>query len=46
MELKAPICPICKKEMTNAIDSITKEISPYLWQCDCEEFNNLLLSRG
>ena len=46
MELKVPICSSCKKQMVNAIDSITKEISPYLWQCDCKDFKGKRLSIG
>jgi len=46
MELKIPICPCCGKQMTNAVDSITKEVSPYLWECDCVGFNGRRLSVG
>ena len=42
------ICPTCGKKMRNAIDSITKQISPYLWEadCDCEALKGLILSKG
>ena len=43
---KAPICPACKKPMTNAIDTITKKISQYLWECHCDLFKGKRLSRG
>jgi len=46
MEIKIPICPACKKQMTNAIDSITKEINPYLWKCDCKKFKGKRLCIG
>jgi len=39
-------CAICGKEMENAIDSKTKEVSPYLWKTTCEHNKNLRLSRG
>jgi len=39
-------CPNCGKEMKNAVDSITKEISEYLWECDCKEMEGLKLSVG
>jgi len=39
-------CPNCGKEMKNAVDSITKEISKYLWECDCKEMEGLKLSVG
>ena len=45
-KLKTPICPACKKPMTNAIDTITKKISQYLWECDCDEFKGMRLCRG
>jgi len=43
---KVPICPKCKKPMVNAIDSITKKISKYLWKCDCEDMKDFRLSVG
>jgi len=45
-EMKKPKCSICQKEMENAIDSITKKISPYLWKTTCEHNKNLILARG
>lgn len=30
-----PRCHICKKEFVNAYDSVSKEISKYLWKPDC-----------
>jgi len=44
--MKKQICSNCGKEMKNAIDSITKEVSEYLWECDCEEMKGLKLSVG
>jgi len=41
-----PRCPACGKEMKNGIDSITKKISPYLWECSCKEFKGKRLSVG
>ncbi len=43
---KKPKCSVCGKKMRNAIDSITKKISPYLWECNCEEMKGKRLSRG
>jgi len=43
---KIQICPVCKKPMKNSIDSITKKVSPYLWECDCEHFKGQRLSIG
>ena len=45
-KMKKPKCPNCGKEMKNAIDSITKKISEYLWECDCKGMENFMLSRG
>lgn len=39
-------CPNCSKEMKNAKDSRTKEISEYLWECDCKEMEGKKLSVG
>ena len=39
-------CPICGQRMKNSIDSITKEISPYLWETTCKHYKNLRLSVG
>ena len=39
-------CTYCGKEMTNAIDSKTKKINQYLWECDCEKSKNMRLSIG
>ena len=44
--MKKPKCPICGKEMKNSIDTITKKISPYLWETDCDHCKNLRLSIG
>lgn len=41
-----PKCAVCGKEMKNAIDSITKEVSPYLWETTCEHNKNMRLARG
>ena len=43
---KIPKCPQCGKEMKNQIDSKTKELSEYLWGCDCKGMENFRLSRG
>ena len=39
-------CPICNKEFKNSVDPITKKISPYLWEPDCEHMKGIRLSRG
>ena len=44
--INKPKCAICGREMKNAIDPITKKISPYLWKCDCEEMKDLILAIG
>lgn len=41
-----PKCTVCGKEMKNAIDSKTKEVSPYLWETTCEHNKNMRLARG
>lgn len=43
---KKPECSICGEEMENAVDSITKEISKYLWKTKCGHNEHLLLSIG
>ena len=44
--MEKPKCLICKKEMKNCIDSITKKVSPYLWETTCEHSKNMRLARG
>ena len=41
-----PKCPICKKEMINTIDNITKELSSYLWVTNCEHGKGIIMCRG
>ena len=43
---KIPRCPICKKNYVNAIDSITKKKSKYLWKPNCEHNPNARMSIG
>ena len=43
---KPPKCQICGKPMVNAVDSITKKISPYLWRTTCGHCSDLRLSIG
>ena len=31
-----PRCSTCKKNMKNGIDSVTKKISKYIWEYDCD----------
>ncbi len=45
-KMEKPKCPQCGKRMKNAIDSKTKEISEYLWECNCKGMENFRLSRG
>jgi len=39
-------CPNCNKDLKNAVDSVTGEISEYLWECDCKETKGMKLSVG
>jgi hypothetical protein len=41
-----PRCTICGEEMKNDIDSITGEVSEYLWKTKCGHSENLRLSIG
>ena len=45
-KMEKPKCEICQKEMENAIDSRTGEISKYLWRTTCEHNKNLILACG
>ena len=47
-KMKKPKCPECGRDMKNSIDSITKKISPYLWEidCQCKGMKNFRLSIG
>lgn len=45
-ETGIPRCPVCKYPMVNAIDSITKKKSKYLWQTTCGHCNNLRMGLG
>ncbi len=44
--MEKPRCTTCGKEMENAVDSITKKISKYLWKTTCGHSSNLILARG
>ena len=46
IKMVKPKCAICGKEMENAIDSKTKQLSKYLWKTTCEHNKNLVLARG
>ena len=39
-------CPVCGKPMVNTIDSITGEVSPYLWKTTCEHLKDKIISKG
>ena len=41
-----PVCPVCGKKMINAVDSITKKISKYLWKTNCGHIKNFRISIG
>lgn len=41
-----PHCVVCGKPMVNAIDSITKKKSEYLWKTTCGHLKGLRLSVG
>lgn len=41
-----PVCPECGEPMVNAIDSITKKISKYLWKTICGHFKGKRVSIG
>ena len=41
-----PRCAVCHKNLVNAIDSKTKEISPYLWRTDCGHTPDLRIGIG
>ncbi len=40
------VCPECGEPMINAIDSITKKVSKYLWKTTCGHAKKLRLSIG
>ena len=42
---KIPRCFKCHKNMVNGIDSVTKKISKYIWEydCDCQSKNMRLM---
>ena len=44
--MKIPNCPVCGEPMINAIDTITKKISPYLWETTCGHCERFRLSIG
>lgn len=43
---KTPVCPQCGKPMKNAVDSITKKVSKYLWKTTCEHSKGQRLCVG
>ncbi len=46
VRIMPPVCSECGEKMVNAIDSITKKISKYLWKTTCGHMKNLILSIG
>jgi len=46
MKDNIPVCSECGTKMVNAIDSITKKKSKYLWKTNCEHMKKLRLSVG
>jgi len=46
VRIRSPVCPECGEKMVNAIDSITKKISKYLWETTCGHFKGQRLSIG
>lgn len=36
MKAKVPRCFHCKKDFVPGVDSITKKVSKYIWDYDCE----------
>jgi len=45
-KIRNPVCPECGKPMVNAVDSITKKISKYLWKTTCGHFKGARISVG
>ena len=43
---KVPRCPTCHKNFVHAVDSITGELSEYLWRYDCEHDTGAVLMIG
>lgn len=41
-----PRCLYCHKPFVNAVDSITKKVSKYLWKPKCECVKNIQISIG
>ena len=39
-------CATCGKPMINAVDSITGEVSKYLWKTTCKHSKNAILMVG
>ena len=46
VRVRPPVCPECGEQMINAVDSITKKISKYLWKTNCGHFKGKRLSIG
>lgn len=43
---RVPRCQVCRKDMVNARDTITKKISPYMWRTICGHSSKLRLMIG
>lgn len=41
-----PRCQVCGELMENAIDTITGEVSPYLWKTTCKHGKDRILCIG
>ena len=46
VRIMPPVCPECGIPMINAIDSITKKISKYLWKTNCNHLKKFRISIG
>jgi len=46
VRIMPPVCAECGEPMINAVDSITKKISKYLWKTNCAHAKKLRLSIG
>jgi len=46
VRVNPPVCTECGEPMINAIDSITKKLSKYLWKTNCGHAKDLRLSIG
>jgi len=44
--MKVPLCSVCSKPMKMFVDSVTGEVTKYIWETTCEHGKGMRLMRA